>query len=75
MEGLILSIPNVDDAWVYAEPHPLTGQTVVAQVASDEISDSRKLIRNLRQLITEKSISLEHVPTRIELVDQIQRYP
>lgn len=49
IEGVLLGLDNVKDVLVYGEPHPLTGQVVVAEVALSQPEELLEFKSRLRQ--------------------------
>ena len=68
VEALLLEQEGVLDAGVRPEPHPLTGQAVVADLVLKEGIEERALLRQLRRAAVEKGLSLAHVPVRLNPV-------
>ena len=69
VESLILSMDEVDDVMVYAEPNVITGQTVVCDVVLNvEVSnrEAKKLIRHF----CKERLDAYKVPTKVTLVDK-----
>jgi long-chain acyl-CoA synthetase len=70
VEEVLLAHPDVADAVVVGEPHPRTGETVVAYVvpeAGHEI-DRRDLMR-----FAQARVARYKLPTRVDVVDEVPR--
>lgn len=67
VEEVLLSAPNVRDATVRGEPHPLLGAVVVAEVVLDHPEDEDLLRMRLRALCRER-LARYKVPVRIVTV-------
>jgi long-chain acyl-CoA synthetase len=70
VEEVLLQHPDVDDAVVVGEPHPRTGETVVAYVvpAAGRELDRRDLIR-----FAQARLARYKLPTRVDVVDAVPR--
>jgi long-chain acyl-CoA synthetase len=70
VEEVLLQHPDVDDAVVVGEPHPRTGETVVAYVvpAAGRDLDRRELIR-----FAQARLARYKLPTRVDVVDAVPR--
>lgn len=75
VEALLLEHPNVRDVLVSGTPNPLTGQAVAAQVILGEPMDPGSLIRAVRRTALGRNLPLAYVPTRIEVVDHLEKSP
>jgi len=73
VEALLLDEEGVVDVWVRAQPNPMTGQAVTAQVVFEGRADVMNLLRSVRKAAAKAGLSLAHVPTRLEAVDSIPR--
>jgi long-chain acyl-CoA synthetase len=65
VENVLLQAPNVVDAAVYGEPHPLLGSIVVARVVLDEPEEDDTLRRRLRLFCRER-LAPYKVPMKFE---------
>jgi acyl-CoA synthetase (AMP-forming)/AMP-acid ligase II len=71
VEDALLAIPNVRDVTVSAEPHPITGNIVVARfnlLKPEEVSSFRKRVREFCR----GRLDAFKIPARIEIVDADQ---
>lgn len=68
VESVILEVSNVADATVSREPHPFTGNIVVAEVRTREPEDLRELTRRIRAHCFSKLPSFK-VPIKIRLAE------
>lgn len=69
VESVLLSFDGVKDAYVYGEPNPITGMSVVADVSVDEENNNREFIRKLRRFCGEKLEAFKR-PAAIHLKDE-----
>ena len=69
VEGVILELPDIAEAAVLAEPHPLMGQVVVARVTPREPADAREVERRVREHCRARLESYK-VPVRVDLSTQ-----
>jgi long-chain acyl-CoA synthetase len=70
VEDVLLEHPSVEEAAVIGEPHPRTGETVVAFVVpkAGATIDRRDLLRFAQQRLARYKL-----PTRVEVVDSVPR--
>ncbi len=71
VEDVLLAVPNVRDVTVSAEPHPITGNIVVARfnlLQPEEVSSFRRRVREFCRGRLEPF----KIPARIEIVDSDQ---
>jgi long-chain acyl-CoA synthetase len=70
VEEVLLAHPDVADAVVVGEPHPRTGETVVAFVVPEpgHDIDRRDLMRFAQQRVARYKL-----PTRVDVVDEVPR--
>jgi acyl-coenzyme A synthetase/AMP-(fatty) acid ligase len=68
VESLILEVDNIADATVTREPHPITGNIVVAEVRLRQPEDLREVSRRIRAHCFSKLPSFK-VPVKIRLQD------
>ena len=64
VEAVILEVPNVVDAVVVKEPHPFTGNIVVAEVSLAEPEDLKEVTRRIRTHCFSKLPSFK-VPVKV----------
>lgn len=69
VEDVLLQIPNVDDAAVMGEPHPLMGQIVVAHVKLHEPEPLADLKARIRLFCLER-LPPYKIPSRIVVTDE-----
>ena len=71
VEDVLLAVPNVRDVTVSAEPHPITGNIVVARfnlLEPEEFSSFKKRVRDFCR----DRLDAFKIPARIEIVDSDQ---
>jgi long-chain acyl-CoA synthetase len=71
VEDVLLALPNVRDVTVSSEPHPITGNIVVARfnlVEPEEFSSFKKRVRDFCR----GRLDAFKIPARIEIVDRDQ---
>jgi acyl-CoA synthetase (AMP-forming)/AMP-acid ligase II len=73
VEAFLLEDPLIVDARVLAEPHPLTGQSVVAEVVLAEAVETRALIRWMRERGRAAGLPLTDLPVKVTPVTAIER--
>ena len=69
VESVLLEMPNVRDATVFGERHPLMGQIVAAAVVLREPEDDAALTGRVRAYCREK-LERYKIPVRIEIVGE-----
>ena len=69
VEAVVLGVAGVADCRVRGEPHPLTGQTVVADIVSRE-TDQEALRSAIRTACRER-LARHKVPTRVTFVPSV----
>lgn len=69
VESVLLEMPNVRDATVFGERHPLMGQIVAAAVVLREPEDAEALTGRVRAHCREK-LERYKIPVRIEIVGE-----
>lgn len=68
IEDVILGLDNILDVAVYAEPHPLLGQIVVAKVAVERSEDAASLKLRIRKACL-AALTPFKAPTKVVLAD------
>jgi acyl-CoA synthetase (AMP-forming)/AMP-acid ligase II len=69
IESLILGLDNISDVAVFAEPHNLLGQIVVAKVNLDNSEDSQSIKKRIRQKCLGE-IANYKIPTKVIISDE-----
>jgi len=72
VEDMILQVPAIRDALVFAIPNPMTGQAVAARIVCEGELELVDVLSKLRTLARENGYPLACVPTRIEFVTQLE---
>lgn len=71
VEALLQQDPEVSAARAFAVPHPITGQSVAAEIIFRSAPDPLALRRRLRAAIMRQQLPLAWVPTRINPVESL----
>jgi long-chain acyl-CoA synthetase len=69
IESVLLMLDNVEDAVVYAEPNPLTGQTVAATVKLQHEESASQFKRRMRHFCRDR-LAPYQMPTRVRFTSE-----
>ena len=69
VEAVVLAVAGVADCRVRGEPHPLTGQTVVVDVVSEEAD--HEALRSAVRVACRERLARHKVPTRVTFVKSV----
>jgi acyl-CoA synthetase (AMP-forming)/AMP-acid ligase II len=69
VENVLLQFPNVEDAIVYKEPHPLIGNMVCAKIKLIEKEDEKQFIINLKKFCA-LNLARYKIPAKIKITEQ-----
>lgn len=69
VESLLLTIPEIKDCMVYGEKNAITGQSVVCDVVSSKIADSKEIKKFVRSFCKDR-IENYKIPTKVNLVER-----
>lgn len=69
VESIILSMDEIADCMVYAEPNSITGQTVVCDVVGQDNVSEKEIKKTLRRFCKDK-LERYKIPTKVKLVDK-----
>ncbi len=72
VEDMMLELPEVNDAEIFAIPNPMSGQAVAAKIVAHGDHDLVEILSRLRVLTRKKGYPLAYVPTRIEFVTHLK---
>lgn len=70
VENVIQSMPVIEDATVYGEPHPITGQIVCAKVRPRSTAETERLPGEVRRFCRER-LERFKAPVKVEVVDEL----
>lgn len=69
VESVLLALENVEDAIVYAEPNPLTGQTVAATIKLQQEEGAPQFKVRMRRFCKDR-LAPYQIPTRIRFTNE-----
>lgn len=69
VESLLMQLPQIDDALVYAKSNAITGQSVAAQVVLHDPADAPGIKKAIR-LFCKDRIDPYKIPTHVEIVEK-----
>jgi long-chain acyl-CoA synthetase len=69
VESTLLEMDNVEDAVVFSEPHPITGQIVAAQIRLQDMEDSRDFKIRMRRYCKER-LQAYKIPSKVFITDK-----
>ncbi len=72
VENALMEIPGIEDASVFGQPHPLTGQIVAAHVVTSADESAKELAKRVRTDLVGR-LERFKVPARVEVVDGTER--
>ena len=68
VESVLLQMPNIADATVFGQPHPITGQIVMARLALREPEELPALTKRVRAFCRDH-LAVHKIPVKVELAE------